>query len=43
MEGCEEVWETGPGSPKESSAEREEPAGDQRDGAVARKYLSLSR
>lgn len=43
MEGCEEVWETGPGFPKESSAEREEPADGQRDGAVARKYLSLSR
>lgn len=42
MQGCEEVWLTDPGSPEESSVDREEPGEGQRDGAVARKYLSLS-
>lgn len=42
MEGCEDVWPTEPWSPKESVEDREEPAEDQREGAVARKYLSLS-
>ena len=42
MEGCEEVWLTEAWSPR-ASEERDEPGDDQRDGAVARKYLSLSR
>lgn len=43
MEGCEEAWVTVAESPEESSGNREEPGEDQREGAVARKYLSLSR
>lgn len=42
MQGCEEVWVTEAGSPEGLSVDREEPGEGQRDGAVARKYLSLS-